>query len=171
MRQLALAIGIAVALAASAVGCGGSVEQESQNTAQQSPSTEQQSPGAASNVTVPSGATAVHSDTHAPQTPSAVTFKTNPDPPKTGENRFEVTVTDHEKQPITDAEVTADLYMPAMPSMNMPEMRHTIPLKHRSGGTYVGLGNLMMAGAWDVSVSVKRGGTEIASTKLKVTAQ
>jgi nitrogen fixation protein FixH len=171
MRQLALAIGITVALAASTAACGDSVEQESQSTEQQSPRTEQQSPGVVSNVPVPSGATAVHSDTHAAQMPSAIRFKSNPDPPKTGENRFEVTVTDHEKQPITDADVSAEFYMPAMPSMNMPEMRQTIPLKHQSGGTYLGLGSLMMAGAWDVSVSVKRGGTEIAGTKFKVTVQ
>ena len=39
-----------------------------------------------------------------------------------GDNTFEVMVTQDGK-PVTDAMVSTEFYMPAMPSMNMPEMR------------------------------------------------
>ena len=38
-------------------------------------------------------------------------------------------------------------------------------------GTYSGVGQVMMAGKWDVTVVVKRNGREIASKKFPVTAK
>jgi hypothetical protein len=61
--------------------------------------------------------------------------------------------------------------MAAMPAMNMAEMKNTVPLKHESGGRYRGAGNVMMAGAWDATVMVMRGGKEIGSKKFPVTAK
>src|SRR5207248_10624778 len=52
-----------------------------------------------------------------------ITFRTLPDPPKTGENQLEATVKDASGTPIDDAEVTVQFLMPAMPTMNMPAMR------------------------------------------------
>jgi hypothetical protein len=62
-------------------------------------------------------------------------------------------------------------YMAAMPAMKMPEMKNTVMLKHQKDGTYVGSGQMMMAGKWDATVMVKRGGKDIASKKFPVTAQ
>lgn len=115
----------------------------------------------------------------APGTPQAaatenraldITFKSEPDPPKAGENTFEVTVM-RDNQPVNDAEVSVQFYMPAMPEMKMPEMRNTVPLKHESGGRYRGTGNIVMAGKWDVTVIVMRGGKEVGSHKRSVSAQ
>ena len=111
-----------------------------------------------------------------PQAPASdsrgleITFTSEPDPPKAGENTFDVTVT-RDNQPVADAEVSVQFYMPAMPEMKMPEMRNTVPLKHEGGGRYRGTGNVVMAGKWDVTVMVMRGGTEIGSHKRSVTAQ
>jgi hypothetical protein len=99
-----------------------------------------------------------------------VTFQSQPDPPRTGENTFEVRVISV-GQPVTDAEVSAEFFMAAMPDMKMPEMTNTVALKHQGGGWYRGIGNLMMAGRWDVMVRVRRGGQEIGSRKVIVTAK
>ena len=99
-----------------------------------------------------------------------ITFTTEPDPPKMGDNTLEVMVMSGE-QPVTDADVSVEFFMAAMPSMNMPEMRNKVDLKHEGGGRYRGTGSVTMAGAWDMTVSVKRGGQEIGSRKLSVIAK
>lgn len=100
-----------------------------------------------------------------------IAFRSQPDPPKTGQNTFEVTVKGPDGKPITDAVVSVAFYMAAMPSMNMPEMRNSVTLKHDAEGRYRGTGNVAMGGRWDVTVAVKRGGKAIGSRKLTVTAQ
>jgi hypothetical protein len=99
-----------------------------------------------------------------------VTFKSEPDPPKMGENTFEVMVMSG-GQPVTDADVAVEFFMPAMPAMNMAEMRNSVPLAHDSGGRYRGTGNVMMSGSWDATVTVKRGGQLLGSEKFPVTAK
>jgi hypothetical protein len=99
-----------------------------------------------------------------------VTFKSEPDPPKMGDNTFDV-MDMSGGQPVTDADVSVEFFMPAMPEMKMAEMRNTVALKHESGGRYRGAGNVMMAGNWDATVTVKRGGQTIGTQKFPVTAQ
>ena len=99
-----------------------------------------------------------------------VTLTTQPDPPKMGETTFEAMVM-MGGQPVTDADVTVELFMPAMPSMKMPEMKNSFALKHAGGGRYRGAGNVMMAGGWDATVSVKRGGQEIGARKVPIVAK
>ena len=91
-------------------------------------------------------------------------------PIKMGENALEVMVMQG-GQPVTDADVSVQFFMPAMPQMKMAEMKNTVPLKHEGGGRYRGTGNVMMAGTWDTTVMVMRGGQEIGSRTLEVTAQ
>jgi nitrogen fixation protein FixH len=98
-----------------------------------------------------------------------IMLMSKPSPPKTGENTFEVMVKDAAGKPVTDAEVTAMFFMAKMG--NMPEMKNNVTLKHQKDGTYVGTGQVMMAGKWDVTLSVKRAGKEIGSKKFPVTAQ
>lgn len=100
-----------------------------------------------------------------------ITFKSEPEPPKMGENTFDVKVMDGNSRPVTDAEVSAQFYMAAMPSMKMPEMRNTLRLKHEGGGQYRGKGNVTMPGTWDVTVTVMRGGQDVGGRKFSVTAQ
>lgn len=106
-----------------------------------------------------------------PRTALDITFTSQPSPPRTGENTFEVVVKDAQGKAVTDADVAVGFYMAAMPSMNMPEMRSSAALKHVADGRYRGTGNVAMAGRWDVTVSVSKGGKEIGSRKLTVTAR
>ncbi len=82
-----------------------------------------------------------------------ITFSSQPNPPKTGENTFDLVIKDAQGKAITDAAVAVSFYMAAMPSMNMPEMRSSVALKHAGDGRYRGTGNVAMAGRWDVTVS------------------
>jgi uncharacterized GH25 family protein len=99
-----------------------------------------------------------------------IMFKSDPDPVKTGENSFEVMVMQDGK-PVNDASVSAEFYMPAMPQMKMAEMRTKTDLAPAGDGVYRGKGQVMMAGKWDVTVMAMRGGQELATKKLTVTAQ
>ena len=118
---------------------------------------------------VPLGVTAAAQATGGKKPSVDIMLTSKPSPPKTGENTFEVMVKDAAGKPITDAEVTAMFYMAKMG--NMPEMKNNVTLKHQKDGTYAGTGQVMMAGKWDVTVSVKRAGKEIGSKKFPVTAQ
>lgn len=100
-----------------------------------------------------------------------ITFTTQPDPPRSGENTFEVTLKGSDGQPVTDADVALNFYMAAMPSMNMPEMRNTVRLNHVTDGRYRGTGSVSMAGRWDVTVVVTKGGKEVGTRKIAVTAK
>jgi len=89
---------------------------------------------------------------------------------KAGDNAFEVMVMQG-SQPVTDADVSVEFLMPAMPEMKMAEMKNSVALKHEADGRYTGNGNVMMAGTWDTTVMVMRGGQELGSRKLAVTAK
>jgi hypothetical protein len=108
--------------------------------------------------------------TAAAQKPSVdIMLMSKPNPPKMGENTFEVMVKGPDGKPITDAEVAVQFLMAATP--NMPEMKNSVTLKHQKDGTYAGTGNVMMAGKWDATVTVKRAGKEIGSRKFPITAK
>ena len=98
-------------------------------------------------------------------------FRTSPDPPRSGENTFEVDVTDAAGQPITDAQVRVVLFMPAMPSMNMPAMSSDARLSHVGGGSYRGTGLIGMSGRWDVTITANRDGTRLGSRQTTVVAK
>jgi nitrogen fixation protein FixH len=86
-----------------------------------------------------------------------IEFRSDPDPPQSGDNTYQVTVRYPDGTPVTDADVTAVFSMPAMPAMNMPAMRSEASLTHVGDGTYRGTGQLSMGGTWNVVVSVARG--------------
>ena len=91
-------------------------------------------------------------------------------PPAKGDNKVEAVVT-QDGEPVADATVAATFRMPAMPSMNMPEMHTTTTLEHQDGGRYVGNGQLSMTGTWNVTVTVSRGGTELGSSRFTLQAE
>ena len=95
-----------------------------------------------------------------------ITFRSQPDPPTTGESMFEVVVKDSKGQPVADAEVSVLLFMPAMPTMNMPAMRNETKLPHAGAGVYRGPGQVLMSGRWDVTVTVSRSGKVVGSKQL-----
>jgi hypothetical protein len=61
--------------------------------------------------------------------------------------------------------------MPAMPTMNMPAMRNETSVPHVGRGTYRGMGQVIMAGRWDVSVTVMRNGQQLGRRQFAVVAR
>jgi nitrogen fixation protein FixH len=90
---------------------------------------------------------------------------------KAGNDQFEVMVNGADGKPVADADVSVLFVMPAMPAMKMAEMRNEVKLKPAGPGTYAGSGNVMMAGKWNFTVSVKQGGKELGQKKLTLTAK
>ena len=103
--------------------------------------------------------------------PLDIAFRAQPDPPTTGESVFEVAVKDASGQPVTDADVSVQFFMPAMPTMNMPAMRNETKLPHVGGGVYRGPGQVMMAGRWDVTVTASKGGQQMGRKQFAVVAK
>lgn len=100
-----------------------------------------------------------------------ITFRSDPDPPRTGDSTFEVAVRDPQGQPVTDADVSVTLFMPAMPSMNMPAMKSDATLRPVGDGVYRGTGQVMTAGRWDVTVNVNKDGQRLGSRQFAVVAR
>jgi RND family efflux transporter MFP subunit len=110
-------------------------------------------------------------DQTATQPGGKITLAVEPNPPKgAADNMFHVTVTDATGNVVPDADVTVTLVMPAMPSMGMPEMRNSFTLPFIQG-TYVGKGNIGMAGSWNVSVKAERNGQVIAMYRTRFNAE
>jgi RND family efflux transporter MFP subunit len=100
-----------------------------------------------------------------------VAFRSQPDPPRTGENTLEATVRNPDGTPVIDAEVSVVFYMAPMPTMNMPAMRTDTRLLHTQNGVYRGRGQVLMGGRWDVTVTVTRDGERMASRQFAVVAR
>lgn len=93
-----------------------------------------------------------------------------PNPPTLGDNTIGVTVK-KDGAPVTDATVTTVFSMPAMPAMNMPEMRSSATLTPAGEGRYRGVGQLSMAGTWNVRVTVTRNGQELGTKNVSIVAK
>jgi len=88
------------------------------------------------------------------------------------DNGFQAVLTDAGGKPIPDAQVTVTLVMPAMPSMNMPEMRNSFALTWNAGQqVYAGRGNVGMAGSWNATAEARKNGALIASARTRLSAK
>jgi RND family efflux transporter MFP subunit len=111
-----------------------------------------------------------------PAAPSALsaykmTFRIDPNPPQGAkQNTIHVTLVDAAGKPVPDAQVRASFQMPAMPAMNMPEMRNGVELKW-TGSEYVGPIQIMMAGGWNVMVEARRGNELLTTMKTQINAR
>jgi nitrogen fixation protein FixH len=108
----------------------------------------------------------------APSGPApAITFRSTSEPARTGENVFEVTVKDPSGQPLADADVVVQLFMPAMPTMNMPAMRSEVKLAPAGAGLYRGPALVAMGGRWEVTVTVTKAGQRVGSKQFALVAR
>jgi len=112
---------------------------------------------------------------HAGNTPAASSLKfsltTEPDPLKgNGMASFHARLTDAHGAPVTDAQVKLALVMPAMPVMNMPEMRSAGDL-HWNGSEYVGQIRIPMSGAWNTTIEASRAGKTVAVEHARLRAE
>jgi len=82
--------------------------------------------------------------------------------PAAGQDKFEVTIKDANGKPLTDVDVSLQLTMAAMPTM-----KSDVKMK-LDEGKYTGTGQMSMAGAWNVTVTVKKDGKQIAEKKSTV---
>lgn len=108
--------------------------------------------------------------THGSAAPAAAvvfTVRTDPAPPRSGKNDFEVTLKDADGKPIADAAVSLAFYMPAMPSMKTDAAQ----LTSAGNGVYKGSGTVGMSGDWDVTITASRQGQTLATKKVKLTAK
>jgi membrane fusion protein, copper/silver efflux system len=100
-----------------------------------------------------------------------LTFRMEPDPPQGAkENTIHVTLTDASGKPVSDAQVRLTFTMPAMPAMNMPEMKNAAELKW-TGSEYVGPIQIMMAGGWNVGIEARRGNELLATSRAQINAR
>ena len=88
---------------------------------------------------------------------------------KSGANEFEVMVKGADDKPLSGADVSVLFVMPK--TATMAEMRNEVKLKPSGAGMYMGSGNVMMAGTWNVTVSVKQSGKEVGHKTLALTAK
>ena len=100
----------------------------------------------------------------------AISFRTL-DAAAQGDNKVEVVVKQPDGKPVSDATVAVTFRMPAMPSMNMPEMHNTVSLTPQGDGRYVGTGQLEMTGSWQVAVTVSRDGAQIGTQRFTLQAK
>ena len=111
-----------------------------------------------------------------PSTPASpsrldIAFRTTPDPPKLGEIQMEVVVKNADRKPLDGADVSVQFFMPAMPTMNMPAMQNETKLAPAGNGIYRGPGQVLMAGQWQTTVIVTRGGQRLGSKQLPLVAR
>ena len=115
--------------------------------------------------------TVVIASSAAAQTRAAsLTLTTRPSPLGLGQNLFEVLVKDAKGQPVTNADVSLVLLMPADPKTKHPEMRTEGKLNNVGAGKYNGIAIVSMAGDWDVTVAASRNGKELARKTQRLTA-
>jgi hypothetical protein len=85
-----------------------------------------------------------------------VTLALSPYPPLSFQPAtFEVTLTDDNGQPVSDASVVLDLTMPEMP---MPS--NQVEAKYTDAGLYQGPGRFTMRGWWRIEVIIQQGGAK-----------
>jgi Cu(I)/Ag(I) efflux system membrane fusion protein/cobalt-zinc-cadmium efflux system membrane fusion protein len=100
-----------------------------------------------------------------------IAFTSRPDPPRVGDSTFEVAVKDAAGTAVDAAEVSVVLFMPAMPTMNMPAMRSETKLTPAGQGIYRGTGQVLMGGRWDVTVNVSQAGATLGSRQFALVAR
>jgi RND family efflux transporter MFP subunit len=100
-----------------------------------------------------------------------VSVRSDPVTPQGGaEAALHVSVQDPTGQPVTDAQVQATLFMPAMPAMGMAEMREAAVLSWK-GSDYVGSIKVPTPGTWTVTIEVSRDGQLITSYRSSLNAK
>ncbi len=88
---------------------------------------------------------------------------------KTGENEFTVSIKQPSGAPVESAEVEITLFMPQMG--NMPPMTSKGMLLDQGNGIYKGTVDIQMAWTWETTITVKKEGRVLGSTKTTVTAR
>jgi RND family efflux transporter MFP subunit len=114
-----------------------------------------------------------------PATPSSparsgqvkVDFTTDPSTPHKGSNVFRVKLLGADGIAVDGADLTVTFFMPAMPAMGMAAMKTTVRLTAKGSGIYEGSGELGSGGSWQVTITARKAGNEIATKQLRLNAE
>jgi hypothetical protein len=90
--------------------------------------------------------------------------KMDKNPPAAGQNKMDIGIKDAKGIDVTDATVSVDYRMPAMPGM--PAMNYKTKTEMK-GGRYLATLNFSMSGSWSVGIKITRGG-KTQSVKFNV---
>ena len=106
-------------------------------------------------------------------TAAKIELHADSNPLKVGEdNLFRASLAGADGKPISDAQVTMTLIMPAMPSMGMPEMKSVSTLSWSAGQqVYMGKAQPGMSGSWSVTVEARKNGAVIAALHTRLSAK
>jgi len=96
-----------------------------------------------------------------------VAVKIDKNPPIVGDNNVLLEIKDASGKYVTDAKVSVDYSMPAMPGMPAMNYKADAELK---GNEYKAKMNLSMSGPWSITVKIMKGG-KTASMKFTVDAK
>jgi multidrug efflux pump subunit AcrA (membrane-fusion protein) len=99
-----------------------------------------------------------------------IDMSTDPSNPRKGDNTVHIRLTGADGRPVDGVQVSAVFFMPAMPAMGMAAEHASASLTARGQGMYEGALELDAGGTWQVTVTVQRAGTAIATKKLSVDA-
>jgi Cu(I)/Ag(I) efflux system membrane fusion protein/cobalt-zinc-cadmium efflux system membrane fusion protein len=99
-----------------------------------------------------------------------VDFTSDPNPPRKGNNTFQVKLTGSGGAPVDGADVDVIFFMPAMPAMGMAAMTAKAKLGGTGGGTYRGTGVLQSGDTWQVTITVQKSGQFLATKQMRVNA-
>ncbi|HJX31814.1 MAG TPA: FixH family protein [Thermodesulfobacteriota bacterium] len=82
-----------------------------------------------------------------------VSITLDKNPPVAGENHMTIMIKDSSGKAVTDAAVSVEYTMPAMPGM--PAMNYTTETEMKGNAYHTTL-NLSMSGAWNIAVKITR---------------
>ncbi len=97
-------------------------------------------------------------------------FNTEPNPPRKGANTVHVRLTGSDGKPVSGVQATVTFFMPAMPAMGMAAQHISASLTEKAAGNYESSLRLDVGGTWQVTITVQRAGTTIATKQLSVNA-
>jgi RND family efflux transporter MFP subunit len=117
----------------------------------------------------PGAGAAVAINAPAPK-PATVELTTDPSPPHKGSNTIGVKLASGDGKPVTGAQVTVTLFMPAMQDMGMAAMKTVVHATEKGGGLYEANGDLVSGGTWQVTVTATQNGQVIVSKHLTLNA-
>ena len=99
-----------------------------------------------------------------------IDFTTEPNPPRKGANTVRLRLTGPDGKPVNGVQATVSFFMPAMPAMGMAAQHASVSLTEKGNGNYESPLHLDSGGTWQVTITVQRAGTTIATKQLSVNA-
>ena len=92
-----------------------------------------------------------------------MTVTLSQNPPILGKNDIKIEIRDSKGEPVTDASVIVNYFMPPMPGM--PPMNYKIKAVHEDT-EYQATMDLIMEGPWNITILAKVGGNRLKMTVL-----